>query len=1017
MALERAITINNSTGGSPIGAFATINDGDTLLVAEGIQSTQTDITITPNSGQVKLVGNAPVINSGYSGADQDVTLWFVRGTGANVGIRWGQTGTQTMEITNDGTNWYSIATAGSSLIGYTEAAANYSTALGSGTAAAGAHANSVLVGFEAGAALTGADNVIIGYRAGKAMTTGINSVIIGSGAAALTAGSAEDNVIIGKGAFAANTGTSDQNIIIGSGAAANYSSSNGHNIVVGYQAGAGLDTESYCTIIGYQAGATVGGGNAIAIGYQAGYQIGSYSVAIGDQALYAATATNNDVVAIGRQAGRNSNGYGTVYIGQYAGRNANGGYNVGIGYTALEMSGASYAGFNVGIGYRTLAILSSGDRNVALGYQAMDVSTSASNSVAIGNSALGSNTTYSGNVAIGSNAMSGANGGTENVAVGAYAGASITTSYGVAVGSYAAYNRTSFLNGVALGRQAGSGGSGSDCVYIGERTGESVTGDNNVAIGYNSQRYARTGTSSNNISIGYESLRSNTTSAANDNIAFGYRALYSTVATGNIALGRMAGYSNTTDNYQVYIGWGAGLDSNFNCEGNVGVGYHALYNVRGIGSGGCGRNTAVGYQSLEALTINTTDTQAISNTAIGYQSGLNIGDAADYNTALGAEAIGSGALTANNNTAVGFQSLYNVTGGGNTAVGTASGDSITSGENNVCVGYNADVSASTDTNEIAIGYAVTGKGSNTTVLGNTSVTDTYVRGNLRVGNESTAAKYLYFQNSTGATQPGFRWSGSAVEWSNDGTSWYTFAAGGTSLTGYTQSASPYGTALGSGTASSGAALNMTLLGYQAGASLTTNGDDNTLLGFQAGSSITSGYQNVCVGSNTAVNATASLQVAVGYNARVTTSQPGSMQFGNGTNTYASRTAQFGDAFYQYILYANSYQSYSDVSLKQDIESLSSDEGLSLIQKLRPVSFRMKTGTTEYEKRKRFGLIAQEVKLAVEEAGVGARSVYFDEGEIWGLDYNQFVAPLIKSVQELSTMVKELQAEVALLKGT
>jgi trimeric autotransporter adhesin len=44
----------------------------------------------------------------------------------------------------------------------------------------------------------------------------------------------------------------------------------------------------------------------------------------------------------------------------------------------------------------------------------------------------------------------------------------------------------------------------------------------------------------------------------------------------------------------------------------------------------------------------------------------------------------------------------------------------------VLVGFNAQLSAATDTNEIVIGEATTGKGSNTAIIGNASITKVYI---------------------------------------------------------------------------------------------------------------------------------------------------------------------------------------------------------------------------------------------------------------------------------------------------
>ena len=57
-----------------------------------------------------------------------------------------------------------------------------------------------------------------------------------------------------------------------------------------------------------------------------------------------------------------------------------------------------------------------------------------------------------------------------------------------------------------------------------------------------------------------------------------------------------------------------------------------------------------------------------------------------------------------------------------------------------------------------------------------------------------------------------------------------------------------------------------------------------------------------------------------------------------------------------------------------------------------------------------GLLAQEVMEIVPNAIVEDSSGYYS------MDYSKLVTPLIKAVQEQQTLIEQLQAEVALLKG-
>ena len=122
---------------------------------------------------------------------------------------------------------------------------------------------------------------------------------------------------------------------------------------------------------------------------------------------------------------------------------------------------------------------------------------------------------------------------------------------------------------------------------------------------------------------------------------------------------------------------------------------------------------------------------------------------------------------------------------------------------------------------------------------------------------------------------------------------------------------------------------------------------------------------------------------------------------------------------------------SDENNKADIAA--SDLGLAFIQKLAPVKYRFKVGgyDTEHEytndpetgelvvnttrtpragRRTHYGLVAQQVKAALDEVACQdfAGWVVGDDG-IQGLRYSQFIAPLIAAVQELAARVAELEA--------
>jgi hypothetical protein len=126
-------------------------------------------------------------------------------------------------------------------------------------------------------------------------------------------------------------------------------------------------------------------------------------------------------------------------------------------------------------------------------------------------------------------------------------------------------------------------------------------------------------------------------------------------------------------------------------------------------------------------------------------------------------------------------------------------------------------------------------------------------------------------------------------------------------------------------------------------------------------------------------------------------------------------------FFQGAVYGSAFTVNSDLNLKTNIET--SDLGLNFINSLNPVKYKYIVGDTittfdaegnQIEtpvagKRTHYGLIAQEVKAAIDASGVEDFSGWvLKEDGIQALTYEQFISPLIKAVQELSTRVAQLE---------
>lgn len=136
---------------------------------------------------------------------------------------------------------------------------------------------------------------------------------------------------------------------------------------------------------------------------------------------------------------------------------------------------------------------------------------------------------------------------------------------------------------------------------------------------------------------------------------------------------------------------------------------------------------------------------------------------------------------------------------------------------------------------------------------------------------------------------------------------------------------------------------------------------------------------------------------------------------------------------------------SDRRDKVDIND--SNLGLNFITKLRPVSYKMNPRESYFNidigniengniesvdysltndgsrarKRPHYGLIAQEVKEVMNELDIdfaGYLDASYDGGEdVLSLSYTEFIAPMIKAIQEQQEMINELKREVELLKTT
>jgi len=142
--------------------------------------------------------------------------------------------------------------------------------------------------------------------------------------------------------------------------------------------------------------------------------------------------------------------------------------------------------------------------------------------------------------------------------------------------------------------------------------------------------------------------------------------------------------------------------------------------------------------------------------------------------------------------------------------------------------------------------------------------------------------------------------------------------------------------------------------------------------------------------------------------------------------HADNTYDLGHSSYRWddIYATNSTIQTSDKNLKDNITE--SDLGLSFIKELKPVSYKWKDKT-----RTHYGLIAQDVETVLSDISKPTadfagfikmepeeEAPKHEENPVtetrYGLRYNEFIAPLIKAIQEQQALIETLQTKVKAL---
>jgi hypothetical protein len=355
-------------------------------------------------------------------------------------------------------------------------------------------------------------------------------------------------------------------------------------------------------------------------------------------------------------------------------------------------------------------------------------------------------------------------------------------------------------------------------------------------------------------------------------------------------------------------------------------------------------NTAMGSSALLDFATGNNNTAAGQSALQAFQTGAD-------NTALGAESLGY-AVSIHDNTAVGYRALYgNTFGGGegsqNTAVGSYALANFQDGENNTATGFQALVQNTSGNSNTSTG---------------TSSLGTNTSGSNNVANGFNAL----LANSTGGNNSAF---GTASLQHN------TTASNNAAL-GF---AALYDNTTGA---------NNTALGQDALYSNTT-GSSNIAVGSSAGKNITTGTNNIDIGASPSGNESDRIRIGTDNVHKYAYIMGISTQKVTGAAVYVTSTGQLG------VL-------ASSERYKTAIEPII-DTGLAKLQRLRPVSFHLKSdphGDLQY------GLIAEEV------ASVYPELVIRDSaGAIQGVRYEELTPLLLKDTQDLRATVRRQDAAI------
>jgi len=396
----------------------------------------------------------------------------------------------------------------------------------------------------------------------------------------------------------------------------------------------------------------------------------------------------------------------------------------------------------------------------------------------------------------------------------------------------------------------------------------------------------------------------------------------------------------------------------------------------------------------------------------------------------------------------------------NTCIGTSAGYTITGGKYNTVVGASASVSALVDS-QIAIGHNASNTVTNTCVIGNTELTSISSGGaeGCTLGTTSEPFGGVYLGGSTsGYNKLQCSAVGDNTTYTlpaTDGTSGYLLSTNGSGVLSFVAD-----TAVGvlgdltdcSTTGTTGDILtinntaNNVYIGQLASGSYGPSTHDTiigdgfvgsynnyrTVLGSYSAcgdSGVSIGYYSqglannaTAIGANTSASGIGSTVIGKGSSSSHTnataigsgcsTLADNSVALGNGSVDRVTPTSDnfctLGSGSYRWsVIYCNDgVINTSDEKSKEEI--IECNLGLDFINKLKPKKYCFKG-----KKQPHFGLCAQDVESAIKST-LKKKDVkkyknkglvnYDEDSDRYGIRYSEFIAPLIKSVQELTNQL-------------